>query len=164
MKNVLRNIKGFSMIEVLVVVLIIGVLAAVMVPGYEKSSEKSNVAEATIGLRAIETAAREKFMVNRALFETSSLADIGVVLTNGEMDSDGQWVTKNWTFGISGDSTKWTAFANRNTGDYRLTSAISPNSRNSGLITGHRCSTKKTSIGRYVCKYIESNGWTYKDS
>lgn len=164
MKNVLRNIKGFSMVEVLVVVLIIGILAAVMVPGYEKAAEKSNVAEAAVGLRAIETAAREKFMTRKELFEIDSLEDIGLVLTSGEMDGDGQWVTKNWTFTISGDEESWAAQAVRNTGDYRLTSTIAPNSRNSGLIVNHQCNTGKKSVGRYICKHIASDGWTYKDS
>ncbi len=51
--------KGFTLIEVLVVVLIIGVLSSIAIPQYMKSVEKSRYAEAAEHLRSIYTAQQD---------------------------------------------------------------------------------------------------------
>ena len=51
-----KNKKGFTLIEMLVVVLIIGILAGVALPQYTKTVEKSRVAEVLLNAAALEKA------------------------------------------------------------------------------------------------------------
>lgn len=54
----LRNNKGFSLIELMVVVAIIGVLAAIAVPNYQRFTAKSKQSEAKSNLSAVYSSMR----------------------------------------------------------------------------------------------------------
>lgn len=63
MKN---NKKGFTLIEMLVVVLIVGVLVGVAVPQYQRSVQRARLAEAEVMMRAVVPAVEEYCMANSA--------------------------------------------------------------------------------------------------
>jgi type IV pilus assembly protein PilA len=75
MKKFLKQRKGFSMIELMVVVAIIGVLAAIGIPQYSKFQAKARQSEAKLGLAALFTA-EESFRQEWNQFSLS-LVNIG---------------------------------------------------------------------------------------
>lgn len=54
----IRNNKGFSLVELMVVVAIIGILAAIAVPNYQRFTAKSKQSEAKAALSALYSAER----------------------------------------------------------------------------------------------------------
>lgn len=55
MKNVIRNQKGFTLVELMVVVAIIGILSTVAVPQFKKYQGKAKTSEAKVQLASIYT-------------------------------------------------------------------------------------------------------------
>ena len=73
------NASGFTLVELMVVVAIIGILAAIAIPNYQKFQAKARQAEAKIGLANIYTA-EMSFTAENASF-TSCLQDAGYLPT-----------------------------------------------------------------------------------
>ena len=95
------NKKAFTLVELLVVVLIIGILAAIAVPQYEKAVEKSRTTQALAFMKTLYQAQQVYFLANGDYPNNFNDIDVNIPWTENEkwftgtsaMDSrsDGKW-------------------------------------------------------------------------
>ena len=78
-----QNKKGFTLIEVLVVVLIIGILTSIALPQYTKSVEKSRAMKAVSALKDILTAQQAYYTTYGKYAEDLSELDVDVPIPDG---------------------------------------------------------------------------------
>ncbi|MBU0759987.1 MAG: prepilin-type N-terminal cleavage/methylation domain-containing protein [Candidatus Omnitrophica bacterium] len=98
------NRKGFTLVEVLIVVIIIGILAAIGVPQFANSIEKAKGGEARAGLGHMQTGEKVYFAENE--YYSTNTSDLDITLSQ-----------RYWTFTISSPtSTTYTATATRSGG------------------------------------------------
>jgi prepilin-type N-terminal cleavage/methylation domain-containing protein len=62
MLNLLKTRKGFTMLELLMVIIVIGILASLAIPQYQLSTEKTRIVEATNMVKKIQTEARYEIL------------------------------------------------------------------------------------------------------
>ncbi len=84
--------KGFTLIELMVVVLIIGVLASVALPQYERSVKKSRTAEVLMLLKSISDSQQVYLTTFKKCADNLSKLDIRIPTENMAADNgDGRW-------------------------------------------------------------------------
>ncbi len=76
------SLAGFTLLELLVTVVIIGILATIALPQYEKAVIKARTAEAQVNLKAI-TDAQERYWLMYRTY-TNNLRDLDVRVQDGK--------------------------------------------------------------------------------
>ena len=101
----MKNKKGFTLIEMLVVVLIIGILAGVALPQYERAVEKARVAEAKIILQNMVNAQQECLLSAKNPYDCGSFKfwentsfEPPAELTDDCLDTSPCFKTTNWEY------------------------------------------------------------------
>ena len=87
--------RGFTLVELLVVVLIIAILAAVAVPQYQKVVEKARMAEAVVVVRAIANA-QQLFYLQNGRYASDTEMDLLDVQIPGRKLSDTLRISSNY--------------------------------------------------------------------
>ncbi len=87
----MKNKKGFTLIEILVVVLIIGILAAIAVPQYQKAVQLSRVKTALPILRSIYDA-KEIYYLSHGHY-TGDLDELDIKVDNSGKDEENHYIT-----------------------------------------------------------------------
>jgi type IV pilus assembly protein PilA len=145
----MRNSKAFTMVELMVVVLIVGILAAVAVPLMSGRIDSSKWSEAKSAMGTIASALRSYAAEKGSFATTPTLADIG--LTNNDLD--GTYFTHD---------------------AYAITSAAASNSQVSFVITCTAASSTRankpaapaamtltsSAANNYVATFAEGTGGT----
>lgn len=113
--------RGFTLVELLVVVLVIGVLAAIAMPMYQKTVERSKVTSALSVLGTIATAEQSYFLVNGEYTQQYSHLDRDFIDKNGLTPTEGSYSISDFTVVLEGTSqTEGLAIAHRIGKEYVL--------------------------------------------
>ena len=152
--SIFSSSKGFTLLELLVVVLIIGILASIALPQYQKSVEKARVMEAIWNIKAIEESVERYKLANGNLQETVSFDDVSDIELSGGEWNDDSYYTKYFQYYIEIQGDLYMEVYRK---DYKYILLLNNDSG------ARRCFSQATDIGRYICKYLESQGWEYRD-
>ena len=68
--------RGFTLIEIMIVVLIIGILLAIAVPNFVKARESSRTKACVANLKQVDSAKEQYMMDNRTSTAPAALADL----------------------------------------------------------------------------------------
>ena len=93
--------RGFSLLEVMIVVVIIGILATLAYPSLEGYLQRSKQTEAKVGLSAVYTAQKIYFAINQTY--AASLSNLDVHLETGG--------SSRYSITLTGSSSSFTATA-----------------------------------------------------
>ena len=93
-----KKISGFTLIEIMVVVVIIGILASLAIPNYVNTREKAMDKEAIAGVKLIRAANRQYYVQNDSYFPSSG-TESGLANINGNLSI--VLSGTNWAFSIA---------------------------------------------------------------
>ena len=94
--NKRKKYKGFTLIEMLVVVLIIGILAGIALPQYQMAVAKSRVTEAIIAMKTLSSAEEIYYMAQGTYTDVLDSLDVDIPAISNYYDYscyDAKWLS-----------------------------------------------------------------------
>ncbi len=164
MKNKINNKKlnkGFSLLELLVVILIIGLLAAIALPQYQKVIERSKMHEAVIILKSIAEAQQRYYMIHNRYLTCDETEGLDIDIQGSDNCSYSTCKCKdsvNFIYSFSNRSGDAIALAHRKP-LYKYNIHILPEHPNKIGCTYSGNSYKPSKIQEELCKELKEKGY-----
>ena len=117
--------KGFTLLEMLIVVVILGVLTAIAVPTYNKVIKRSRVADG-LNMLDVLASAQNKYFVEHGQY-TDNLADLNAPVKKNNIINDFKIITTNFTY--TKEPQKSCIYAESADGKYTLAKNYKTNSK-----------------------------------
>jgi len=92
----LRKVKSFTLVELIIVVIIVGILASLGLTQYSAVVEKSRLAEAKVRIGTMKQLAYEYYL-NNGVMTAATDADMGVNNTCSSTDFYSYWICCGYT-------------------------------------------------------------------
>ena len=120
-----RSLRGFTLIELMVVVIIIGIMTAIAVPTYNITKEKALDREAVAALKLVQAANKQYFSKYQMYFPAIAAPINSLASINDNLSLDIK--SASWAFEIqsSNGATTYIAKAERGTRNWSITQSPS---------------------------------------
>ena len=146
--------QGFTLTELLIVVFIAGMLAAIALPQYSKSVERSRTVEVLSTARTIVDAMNRAFLTNPNVWPTTKQF-LDVQVGGGQWIDDSTFQTKDFVYDIGGGKS---LEIDRISGGEKLYHLTIYN-RFSEDKHGKSICKSETDMGSYICKTLQDSGF-----
>ena len=159
--------KGFTLTELLVVVLIIGLLTAVALPQYTRAAEKARLTEALINVNYLQKSVNE-YIVADDFHRTANLRQFGPDLDGGTWDANNNYRTKSFFYDNSGTFCNtaacqiYVARMKQNSSDTIYVLRLQRIKGNTNWTK--QCFTQETDKGQAICEEMKKHGYNYIDA
>lgn len=125
MKNTFKKQQGFTLIELMIVVAIIGILAAIALPAYQNYTNKARFSEVIVATSAIKTAMEVAYADTASM--GAAIADTGVTTALSQAASQGGYVANVTMNGTTGEITATSQQVGTQAETYVLTPSAATN-------------------------------------
>lgn len=122
----MKRQSGFTLVELMVAVVVVGILAAVVVPAYSNYVKRGRIAEATSNLGALRVSMEQYYLDNRTYLNGAAC---GVTMPTSPQ-------VQNFTFACAGTATTYTVTATGAGGMAGFVYTIDQNNTKASTITG----------------------------
>ena len=165
----MKNKYGFTLVELLAVVVIVGILTTIAVPQYTKAVHRSEAANALISLKSLYNSAKRHYSTSDAWPDSFQGLDTKILLDvnsdGGAIAQDSAWYGTSGEFRYQFDSTQKTVSACRVSGSlagdptvwYCLTATYRPLTNRPDTYTCQYMFDKYENLCASMCKTAPDN-------
>lgn len=111
-----KNTNAFTIMEIMIVVVILGVIAGFALPNYTKAMERTYAADAISQLSALHAANGVMYARTRSYWPTSTVNNVTTINDTLSINI----VPNGMTYSCTGDGTSFTCTATRTTGTFAV--------------------------------------------